>query len=96
MVVAKKGMGNMAVSNALGSNTFNVLVGLGFPWAIYCALYGPYDGLPAEDIVAPVLVLLVTLALFLLLLLCTGFVLVKKHAYVFLFAYVAFLVWALN
>ena len=32
VLVAKQGLGNMAVSNAFGSNTFNIFVALGFPW----------------------------------------------------------------
>lgn len=28
------GMGDMAVSNSIGSNIFDVLLGLGFPWAL--------------------------------------------------------------
>jgi Ca2+/Na+ antiporter len=34
-VVARKGLGDMAISNALGSNVFSVLVGLGLPWFLY-------------------------------------------------------------
>jgi hypothetical protein len=30
--VAKKGLADMAVSNAFGSNIFDILLGLGFPW----------------------------------------------------------------
>lgn len=30
--VARKGAGDMAVSNAIGSNVFDILLGLGFPW----------------------------------------------------------------
>ena len=96
MVVARKGLGNMAVSNALGSNTFNILIGLGFPWLAYCLSHGGvYHGLPAEDIVVPVLVLVVTLVVFIAILFATGFKLYKSHAAVFLGAYVAFLVWAI-
>ena len=97
MVVARKGLGNMAVSNALGSNTFNILIGLGLPWVLYCASHdGVYHGLPAEDIVVPVAILIVTLLAFLALLVCTGFELYRSHAFVFLFAYVAFLAWAVG
>lgn len=28
------GMGDMAVSNSIGSNIFDILLGLGFPWAL--------------------------------------------------------------
>ncbi|KAJ8600037.1 hypothetical protein CTAYLR_001904 [Chrysophaeum taylorii] len=95
MVVARRGLGNMAVSNALGSNTFNILVGLGVPWLAYCVVNrGPYAELPAGDIVAPVLVLVATLAAFLFILAYTGFKLRTFHAHLFILTYVAFLVWA--
>jgi Ca2+/Na+ antiporter len=32
--VAREGHGNMAVSNAIGSNVFDIFLGLGLPWAI--------------------------------------------------------------
>jgi K+-dependent Na+/Ca+ exchanger-like protein len=32
--VSKEGRGDMAISNAVGSNVFNVLVGLGLPWLL--------------------------------------------------------------
>ncbi len=36
----------MAISNALGSNTFNIYICLGLPWLFYTAAYNkPYDRL---------------------------------------------------
>merc|ERR1712166_1022934 len=32
IVVAQRGLGDMAISNALGSNVFDILLGLGFPY----------------------------------------------------------------
>lgn len=96
MVVASRGLGNMAVSNALGSNTFNILVGLGGPWLLFCLAFdGKYEGLPADDIVTPTLVLVATLFVFILLLFQSGFVLYRSHAFLFCFSYVVFLVWAI-
>ena len=92
--VARRGLGNMAVSNALGSNSFNIYIGLGLPWLIYTAVIGPYHSLPADDIVGPVLVLVVTLLAFLVRLACTGFRLHRGRGVVFLALYLAFLVWA--
>lgn len=40
LVVAAKGQGDMAVSNAIGSNVFDVLLGLGLPWAVATVLLG--------------------------------------------------------
>lgn len=34
VAVARNGQGNMAVSNAIGSNVFDILLGLGLPWFI--------------------------------------------------------------
>ena len=34
LIVAKQGHGNMAVSNAIGSNVFDILICLGIPWFI--------------------------------------------------------------
>jgi Ca2+/Na+ antiporter len=46
MVVAKKGYGDMAISNALGANVFSILVGLGLPWFLYPIYTNkPYDGI---------------------------------------------------
>ena len=32
MVVARAGEADMAIANAVGSNVFDILLGLGFPW----------------------------------------------------------------
>ncbi|CAD5124087.1 DgyrCDS12391 [Dimorphilus gyrociliatus] len=44
VIVAKKGYGDMAVSSSVGSNIFDVTVGLPLPWLIYGAVNGgsPY------------------------------------------------------
>jgi len=34
IIVAKQGRGGMAISNALGSNIFDILIGLGLPWLV--------------------------------------------------------------
>ncbi|XP_067837571.1 sodium/potassium/calcium exchanger 3-like, partial [Heptranchias perlo] len=34
LIVARQGMGDMAVSNSIGSNVFDILVGLGAPWML--------------------------------------------------------------
>ena len=34
VIVAKQGRAGMAISNAIGSNIFDIFVGLGFPWLL--------------------------------------------------------------
>ena len=38
VVVAREGRGDMAIANAVGSNIFDILVGLGLPWLLAMAL----------------------------------------------------------
>jgi len=38
IAVAKQGEGNMAVSNAVGSNVFDIMLGLGVPWTMRIAM----------------------------------------------------------
>ena len=47
VIVARQGLGDMAVANAIGSNVFNVLFGLGVPWCLWILISG-------EKIVVPV------------------------------------------
>ncbi|KAK2717292.1 sodium/potassium/calcium exchanger Nckx30C-like isoform X2 [Artemia franciscana] len=44
VIVARKGLGDMAVSSSIGSNIFDVCVGLPLPWLIY----GIFFGAPVE------------------------------------------------
>uniref|UniRef100_H3CSM5 Sodium/potassium/calcium exchanger 1 n=1 Tax=Tetraodon nigroviridis TaxID=99883 RepID=H3CSM5_TETNG len=40
VIVARKGMGDMAVSSSVGSNIFDITVGLPVPWLMYSAIHG--------------------------------------------------------
>ncbi|XP_013392554.1 sodium/potassium/calcium exchanger Nckx30C-like [Lingula anatina] len=39
VIVARKGYGDMAVSSSVGSNLFDVTVGLPFPWLLSAIIY---------------------------------------------------------
>jgi len=41
LIVARKGQGDMAVSNTIGSNVFDILLGLALPWFLQTALMHP-------------------------------------------------------
>ncbi|XP_064620799.1 sodium/potassium/calcium exchanger 2-like isoform X2 [Lineus longissimus] len=49
VIVAKKGFGDMAVSSSVGSNIFDVTIGLPLPWLIYSIVTLAQTGV-AEDI----------------------------------------------
>ena len=44
VAVARRGHGDMAVSSSIGSNIFDVLIGLPTPWFIYTAILRPAMG----------------------------------------------------
>eukprot|EP00566_Odontella_aurita_P007262 CAMPEP_0113552436 /NCGR_PEP_ID=MMETSP0015_2-20120614/15066_1 /TAXON_ID=2838 /ORGANISM="Odontella" /LENGTH=734 /DNA_ID=CAMNT_0000453413 /DNA_START=209 /DNA_END=2410 /DNA_ORIENTATION=- /assembly_acc=CAM_ASM_000160 len=50
VIVARKGEGDMAVSSSIGSNIFDILVGLPLPWIIFSALRGKSIEIGADNI----------------------------------------------
>merc|ERR1719261_2130222 len=44
MIVAKQGLETMSVSNAFGSNTFNIFIALALPWFVGSILNGSDTG----------------------------------------------------
>ena len=60
IVVAKQGRGDMAVSNAIGSNIFDVLFGLGFPWLLVLALGRESVVVGTENLFASIILLFAT------------------------------------
>ncbi|KAF6732204.1 Sodium/potassium/calcium exchanger 4 [Oryzias melastigma] len=65
LIVARQGLGDMAVSNTIGSNVFDILVGLGVPWAIQtiCVSYGSAVAINSRGLVYSVVLLLGSVAL---------------------------------
>ncbi|XP_028825992.1 sodium/potassium/calcium exchanger 2-like isoform X9 [Denticeps clupeoides] len=43
VIVARKGLGDMAVSSSVGSNIFDITVGLPFPWLLFSIIHGMSD-----------------------------------------------------
>lgn len=92
-VAARQGLGNMAISNVFGSNTFNILIGLGLPWLIYTGTNdGLYNDMREEDITQTLVVMVVTLLVFLVILIRSNFNLYLAHAYLFLGMYALFII----
>ncbi|MEE6474772.1 hypothetical protein FKM82_010487 [Ascaphus truei] len=63
LIVARQGMGDMAVSNSIGSNVFDILIGLGLPWALQTMAvdYGSYIQLNSRGLIYSVALLLASL-----------------------------------
>jgi len=91
---AQRGMGDMAVANAIGSNVFDILIGLGLPWF----LRGIYKMEPfrvqIDDLIVFIAILFGTIFLTLGAFLITNWRLGKTVGWMLLFLYVCFLVFA--
>lgn len=66
IAVAKQGEGDMAVANALGSNVFDIMLGLGVPWFISTGVLGNRVVFPGagDSLLEWILILTVILFLF--------------------------------
>uniref|UniRef100_A0A672P4T8 Solute carrier family 24 member 4 n=1 Tax=Sinocyclocheilus grahami TaxID=75366 RepID=A0A672P4T8_SINGR len=64
LIVARQGLGDMAVSNTIGSNVFDILVGLGVPWALQTMAvnYGSVVMINSRGLVYSVVLLLGSVA----------------------------------
>merc|ERR1712080_751787 len=57
VIVAKQGKGDMAVSSSIGSNIFDVTVGLPIPWMVTCAIYSSSISVQNDGLLYSVMVL---------------------------------------
>ena len=61
IVVAQRGLGDMAISNALGSNVFDILLGLGFPYFLSALMEGHPVMMCVDDVSVYLVCLVVVL-----------------------------------
>ena len=69
LIVAKQGRGDMAISNAIGSNIFDILVGLGLPFLIAMLIYGGTIEAKGQNLMGSSIILFASVIAFTLLLL---------------------------
>merc|ERR1719487_645211 len=93
MAAARKGEGDMAVSNALGSNIFDILLGLGLPWLISLMIGKPVVFLGVGRLLYWVAVLMGTLVVFMLVVVASGWKLGFKMGLVLVSTYALYVVW---
>jgi K+-dependent Na+/Ca+ exchanger-like protein len=94
VLVARNGQGNMAVCNVLGSNVFNILLGLGFPWMI-ASLLAEGEPYPtgSGNIIEPTIILFGYLIAFVLILMLFNWKLTPGLGYLLLFGQVCYTGW---
>ncbi|XP_062589037.1 sodium/potassium/calcium exchanger 2-like [Saccostrea cucullata] len=61
VIVAKKGFGDMAVSSSVGSNIFDITVGLPIPWLLYAAAFQEPIDVDSTGMVCSIVLLFIML-----------------------------------
>lgn len=95
MIVAKQGRSGMAISNAVGSNIFDILFGLGFPWLIYYAINKQNIVVSTENLYSSIVLLFATVAVIILLLVARKWKVCHKFGWFLIILYVAYLVYSI-
>ena len=92
VIVARQGRGDMAVSNAVGSNIFDILVGLGLPFLISVLISGRPITAQHQNLVASAVILFASVVVFVALLLMKHWKIGWVTGAVLLGLYLAYLV----
>eukprot|EP00542_Grammatophora_oceanica_P009525 CAMPEP_0194031458 /NCGR_PEP_ID=MMETSP0009_2-20130614/4627_1 /TAXON_ID=210454 /ORGANISM="Grammatophora oceanica, Strain CCMP 410" /LENGTH=790 /DNA_ID=CAMNT_0038671613 /DNA_START=88 /DNA_END=2460 /DNA_ORIENTATION=+ len=97
VIVARRGNGDMAVSSSVGSNIFDILVGLPIPWLLFSVW--PNDKnfveINSDGTLSNILILLTMLAFIILAIHCQGWKLTKTLGGMMFVGYAAYLVQAI-
>jgi K+-dependent Na+/Ca+ exchanger-like protein len=91
-LVAREGRGDMAVSNAVGSNIFDITVGLGLPWLLVLIFQPGAIAIGTDSLWASALILLGTVVI-LMIFLTTDRTLSRIEGGILVALYVAYVVW---
>jgi len=95
VIVAKQGRGDMAVSNAVGSNTFDILICLGLPWFVYILIKGQDVVVATENLVSSIFLLFGTVVAMFLILGIQRFKIGRHSGYFLLGLYAMYLGYAI-
>lgn len=95
VIVSKQGRGGMAVSNAVGSNIFDILVGLGVPFLLMILISGGDINLEIKNLEYSVYFLLASIVAILGVFLVSRWKAGKIVGYLFIGFYLAYIVWAI-
>lgn len=93
IIVAKQGRGDMAVSNAVGSNVFDILFGLGFPWLLVLAWRGGNIPVATENLLSSVFLLFATVVAIFFILIVRRWTIGRRAGWVLIGLYVAYVLY---
>ena len=95
MIVSKQGRGGMAISNAVGSNIFDILIGLGLPFLLMILLSGNSISLEVKGIENSVIFLLASVVALFGLFIINKWEAGKKMGGFLILLYLGYVVWAI-
>lgn len=90
LLVAREGLGDMAVSNSIGSNIFDILIGLAVPWFIKTAMSGQKVVINSRGMIYSVMLLFASVLLTVLMIHCNKWRLDRKLGIIFTLLYLVF------
>ncbi|MBP9820341.1 calcium/sodium antiporter [Candidatus Woesebacteria bacterium] len=93
IIVAKQGRGDMAVSNAVGSNIFDILVGLGLPWLIILVAKGGSIAVGTDNLLSSVFLLFATVVAILFILIVRKWTIGKRAGLLLIGIYILYVVY---
>lgn len=98
VAVARMGQADMAVSNAIGSNVFDILLGLGFPWFLGALILGEPQAVtvdPLTTVIVPIAILFAILLILVGLLVAVRWQLRPLLGYILFGLYIVFVAYQL-
>ncbi len=93
VIVARQGRADMAVSNALGSNIFDILVGLGLPFLVVMLVSGETISAGSDDLFTSSMILFASVVLLFILLLFNKWKVGKVTGILLIAIYIFYLIW---
>ncbi|GBG31067.1 Sodium/potassium/calcium exchanger 2 [Hondaea fermentalgiana] len=95
IIVARQGQGDMAVANSIGSNIFDILIGLGLPWLLAGAIYGRPSSVDTGDIAIGMSFLFAVIVVLIIVLRIARWRLSKIVGSILLFLYILYVIFEL-
>ncbi len=97
MIVAKKGKGDMAIANAVGSNIFDILLGLGLPYLLFFGINGFSKKVPVDthNLLASIFLLFATIVAILAVLIMRKWKIGKKAGWGLIFVYGLYILYSI-
>lgn len=95
IIVARQGRGGMAISNAIGSNIFDILIGLGLPWLLVLTFSGGAISVASENLNSSIILLFATVVSILFLLIVRKWKIGRYSGFILIALYIAYVLWAI-